>query len=318
MPSQIQNFTDQFFGEVFKTEVNGQVTWSLPCSLDVGLPNNPRGEDEGLACYFLRLFSDGIIGLTGPTGPAGAAGTNGRNAYSVTTQQFVQPSDASPLVQVVISANPAILEGMYVFINEAGWYSVNDVENGGVLFLTLVRRIAAAGVSIPAGSLVIPSGFPGASITGNTGPQGPQGPTGPSGSSTTTSNGYYYADVGSDYSIPIAYHFVDFTNSQPNFLAPVAGKYLVTATVAIKGGASVVDADVVEVKLRNTSVNADIPGSEKSLSNIAVNQVSQITLNAIVETGGAGETIAIFAQGSTAGHFSALYATTSLTWVRIA
>src|SRR5258706_4602955 len=79
LPSQIENFTLQFFGTVFKTEVDGIVTWSLPCSLDVGLPNNPRGVDEGLACYFLRLFNDGIVGLTGPQGAAGTAGTNGTN-----------------------------------------------------------------------------------------------------------------------------------------------------------------------------------------------------------------------------------------------
>src|ERR1017187_5408533 len=55
LPSQIENFTDQFFGTVVKTEINGVVTLSLRCQLDVGLPGNPRGVDEGLACYFLRL-----------------------------------------------------------------------------------------------------------------------------------------------------------------------------------------------------------------------------------------------------------------------
>jgi hypothetical protein len=68
LPSQIQNFTQQFFGDVVKTEVDGQVIWSLPCDLDIGLPNNQRGAGEGLACYFLRLSEEGIIGLTGPQG----------------------------------------------------------------------------------------------------------------------------------------------------------------------------------------------------------------------------------------------------------
>jgi len=69
LPSQIENFTTQFFGTVVKTEINGVVTWSLPCQLDVGLPGNPRGVDEGLACYFLRLFSDGLGGLKGDPVP---------------------------------------------------------------------------------------------------------------------------------------------------------------------------------------------------------------------------------------------------------
>src|SRR5579859_7902149 len=46
LPSQIENFIKQFFGDVIKTEVNGQVQCSLPCSLDVGLLNNPRGATE--------------------------------------------------------------------------------------------------------------------------------------------------------------------------------------------------------------------------------------------------------------------------------
>src|ERR1051326_215997 len=60
LPSALQNFIDNFFGEIIKTEVDGAVTWALPCNLGTGLPGNPRITGEGLACYFLRLFSDGI------------------------------------------------------------------------------------------------------------------------------------------------------------------------------------------------------------------------------------------------------------------
>ena len=69
LPSRVENFTKNFFGDVVRTEVNGQVVWSLPCGLDVGLPANPRGLDEGLACYFLRLFNDGIVGLRARPAP---------------------------------------------------------------------------------------------------------------------------------------------------------------------------------------------------------------------------------------------------------
>lgn len=58
LPSAIDNFVTQFFGSVTKTCVNNQVVWSLPCSLDTGVPGYPRQPSEGLACYFKRLIND--------------------------------------------------------------------------------------------------------------------------------------------------------------------------------------------------------------------------------------------------------------------
>jgi hypothetical protein len=162
LPSQIENFTLQFFGTVVKTEINGKVTWSLPCGLDVGLPANPRGVDEGLACYFLRLFADGIGGLQGPKGVIGDAGEDGHNAYSILVQSFTQPSLASPLVQFVILANPSILAGLYVFVQNSGYYLVTSADSSGVIFATLVSPKAGALTTIPVGSIVVPTGPPGA------------------------------------------------------------------------------------------------------------------------------------------------------------
>lgn len=160
LPSQIQNFTLQFFGTVVKTEVNGQVVWSLPCALDVGLPNNPRGVDEGLACYFLRLFRDGIGGLTGPKGDTGAPGTNGNNTYTVTLQAFAHPSINNPMTQIVVVQNPSILEGIGLFIEHSGAYLVTNVAPGGVIFVTLVTPIGSPSAVIPVGSVVVPIGPP--------------------------------------------------------------------------------------------------------------------------------------------------------------
>jgi len=224
LPSQIQNFTDQFFGAVVKTEVDGVVTWSLPCSLDVGLPNNPRASGEGLACYFLRLFEDGIIGLTGPPGPSGADGTAGRNAYTVTLAAFVQPSEASPNVQVITAANPAILDDLYVFIATSGWYLVNEADSSGVLFLTLVRAVSGAPAVITAGKLVVPSGFPGASVTGPQGPQGSPGATGSPGQSFTATNGAFSVTSGTNYNTQIAYATVELTSSVPAVFLQGAGR----------------------------------------------------------------------------------------------
>ena len=61
LPSAIDNFVTQFFGEVTKTCVDGQIVWSLPCNLDTGIPGYPRQEGEGLACYFKRVLNELFI-----------------------------------------------------------------------------------------------------------------------------------------------------------------------------------------------------------------------------------------------------------------
>lgn len=81
LESQVLNFSKEFFGELVQTQVDGQTFWSLPCRLDVGLPNNERGATEPLGCYFLRLFQNGVTGLTGVEGNPGNNGRNGRVAY---------------------------------------------------------------------------------------------------------------------------------------------------------------------------------------------------------------------------------------------
>jgi len=166
----------QFFGEVIKTEINGEVIWTLPCDLDTGLPNNPRGADEGLACYFLRLFNEGIIGLTGPQGPEGDPGQDGFNAYTVTLQSFTQPTEGNLSMSVLTEPTPAMLVNSYVFIDTSGWYLVTATDPSGLLFLTLVQAVPGASGTIPAGKLVIPTGPPGGSAI-----QGPPGPTGAQG-----------------------------------------------------------------------------------------------------------------------------------------
>jgi hypothetical protein len=158
LPSQISNFTLQFFGTVVKTEIDGAVSWSLPCGLDTGLPNNPRGVDEGLACYFLRLFSEGIVGLTGPPGPQGCPGTDGFNAYTVTLESFTQPTADQPNVTVVTQFSPVILTGMNVFIATSGYYLVTGTDASGLVFLTLVKPVSGASGTITAGKIIVPTG----------------------------------------------------------------------------------------------------------------------------------------------------------------
>lgn len=317
LPSQISNFTAQFFGEVVKTEVGGVVGWSLPCSLDVGLPANPRGSGEGLACYFLRLFGEGIIGLKGDTGAQGEAGTDGHSAYSVTLQSFAQPTLGAPNVTVLSAYNPAILAGMTVFISTSGHYFVNNADVSGALSLTLTNPVDGASGAITAGKLVVPSGYPGATVVGPVGPTGATGPAGPAGTPLTTTNVDYFATVGSDYPLPVLYAAIDFTNSSPALLLPSAGKYLLTACVALLGKAGVVDADVTSVKLRNTSQNTDVSGSEKTINFVKDTQKVQVVVSIPVITTLANQTVAIFGKCTTNAKVYAVALETTLTAVRI-
>jgi hypothetical protein len=317
LPSQIQNFTAQFFGTVVKTEVDGQVEWSLPCGLDVGLENNPRGEDEGLACYFLRLFSEGIIGATGPQGETGSAGTNGHNAYTVTTAGFVQPTLGAPNITVTTAFNPAILSGLYVFIATSGWYLVTQADVTGTLFLTLAKPVSGASGTIVAGKLVVPAGFPGISVVGPQGPQGPKGDTGSPGTSFTAVNGMYFAAVGTNYNLQIAYNPVTFINSAPQVLLSAKGNYLVTVVAGIIGIGAVTLADIASLKLRNTSNASDVDGSEHKISNMVVDENKQIVINVLVTTDGANQTIALEGKATTADIFAIVALRTTITYVRV-
>lgn len=317
LPSQIQNFTDQFFGVVVKTEVDGEVQWTLPCSLEVGLENNPRAEDEGLACYFLRLFQDGIIGLTGPQGEAGSNGAAGRNAYTVTLATFTQPTLGAPTVIVSTQYNPAILENTYIFIATSGWYHVDAADISGTLFLTLVKEVTGATGSIVAGKLVIESGFPGVSVTGPTGPTGATGPQGPAGDSLTEDNAFYFATVGVNFNLPLSYAAVNYTNSLPEVLLPTAGLYKVTAIVGLIGLASVAVTDTVSLKLRNTSNSSDVAGSEVEVNDFVENSVKQLVIDVFVTTDGPNKTIAVFGKCGTADRVAGRALKTTITAVRI-
>lgn len=318
LPSQIQNFIDAFFGAVIKTEVDGQVVWTLPCNLDIGLPNNARAEGEGLACYFLRLFSEGIIGLTGPQGDEGDAGTNGNNAYTVTLQGFAQPTSAAPNITVLTNFNPAIVPGLYVFIETSGHYFVTGTDPSGLVFLTLVRAADAAPVVINAGRLVIPSGTPGA--TGATGASvaGPAGPAGSNATGFSVDNEFYFATVGTDYPLTIAYTAVDFVNSSPAVNLPAVGRYNVTVIAELIGTAGVLTSDIATLKLRNTTVPLDIEGSEHRVNFVQDTEIRTIVINVPVVTTAANQQIALFGKATTATKFSVVALKTTLQYFRMA
>lgn len=317
LQSQIENFTLHFFGTVVKTEVDGEVNWVLPCNLEVGLENNPRAEGEGLACYFLRLFQDGITGATGPQGLQGDGGTDGNNAYTVTLSGFTQPTEGSPNVSVLVSENPAILESLYVFIQTSGWYFVNNVASG-TLSLTLAKAVSSPPATVSAGKLVVPAGFPGESVTGPQGPQGPQGEQGTPGESFTETNSQYLATVGTDYALQVAYDAVDFVNSSPELLLPDEGTYLLTAVVELEGLTGVLDTDLVSLKLRNVDLSLDIAGSEKTISYLHDGQRVQVVISVQVETDDDNWTVSLFGKCTSADKVNVLALSTVYHYVRLA
>lgn len=318
LSSQIHNFTVQFFGDVVKTEINGVVTWSLPCSLDIGLQNNPRASDEGLACYFLRLFGEGIIGATGPPGESGAAGADGNNAFTVTLASFSQPSLGSPNVTISTLFNPAILEGSYVFIDTSGWFQVTAKDGSGTLFLTLVKPLDGAPATITSGKLVVPSGFPGSSVEGPAGPQGSTGPQGSPGVSHTETNDMYLASAGTDYNLGIAYAGIEFTSSSARVLLPTAGTYLISVTVDYQGLAGVLAADQIFFRLRNNETGLTVDGSEHISSQIAVNEL-RITSFTVLHTitGVPNQQITLQAKCTTVDVVKAIADRTTITYVKL-
>lgn len=321
LPSQLENFTTQFFGTIQKTELNGVVSWILPCNLDVGLPANPRAADEGLACYFLRLFNDGIVGLKGDPGTPGATGAPGANSYTVTLATFVQPTLGSPNVQVLTAYNPSIVTGEYLFIQSSGWYLINATDGAGTLFLTLVAEVSGATGNITAGKLAVPTGPPGNSVVGPQGLQGPQGDPGTPGASFTATKGFFYdPSGGTDFVVtPGSYQAITFVNAPANVLLPAAGTYLVSViTSFIVGSGAIASPEFVRFKLRNTSTSVDVPGSEHDLVNIFADQSAQVVLQAHVTVSAANETIALYVNTDSGNTITVPYNRTTISYVRIA
>jgi hypothetical protein len=328
LPSRVENFTKNFFGDVIRTEVNGQVIWSLPCGLDIGLPANPRGADEGLACYFLRLFNDGIVGLTGPAGENGAQGPAGHNAYTVTLQGFATPPVGSS-VTVATYYNPAMLVGAYVLVDTSGWYIITGSNGLGVLTLQLIIPASGSGYTT-AGKLIVPSGAPGQSITGpkgdmgDTGPRGgvgpqgatgPKGDTGPAGDSFLANNGYVSNTIGSDYNIPNASFTTVNFGTDFGFDTTAQGTYVVIATFGVVNGSG--SPTTSTFQLYNATDAISHPGSQAQVYLLAGEEAPVMVTDLIAPTG-INKHIVLQASSTTAAANSVVAAHSSLLYFQIA
>lgn len=329
LPSQISNFTLQFFGPITKTDDGmGNVTWQLPCGLDVGLPSNPRAVDEGLACYFLRLFATGVAANQGPQGPQGVPGTDGMDAFSVTVQNFVPGTSLNPAVQLVIDTNTEVFfPGLNIFIQGAGYYLITDTAPNGVLFCQLVKPSPGVGALVPAGALVVPAGPPGVSIpgpqgiqgiTGPVGIQGIQGIQGPVGPSFPITYAQYIPPPGaSDFPIPASYAAVNFGATSPQILLTTPGVYLVTVNVGVT---ITVTGDLFgRFKLYNVTSAADITGSEVGFFVQAETVTQPVTVVMLAQTTQSNQLIALYAttSGSTTATAKLLAAATTISLIRL-
>jgi hypothetical protein len=334
LPSALDNFTKQFFGTITKTEVNGVVTWVLPCSLDVGIVGNPRGDTEGLACYFLRLFNDGITGLEGPQGETGETGATGHNAYTVTTSSFTAPTLVSPGVQFTIIPSAAIAVGQTIFIPGVGWLVITQIFQDSTVFASLLELVTVPSVTIGPGTLVLPTGPRGLSIKGNTGATGLKGDkgdtgatgatgiagavgaVGPAGASTTNDNASIVGGA-SDYILTVGYGKVDFGASDPEATLATPGTYLFIVQI---NGLNSTGANIEwDFKLFNSTTGLDVPNTEAFNQSATSAFPHQFSIFGIVTTTTINNVIQLYAVSSSGSAAQTINKTgTQLIYVKLA
>jgi len=316
LQSEVNNFTAAFFGDIIKTDgAPGVVDWTLPCGLDIGLEENIRGVDEGIACYYLRLFRDIIHGLQGPAGDPGDPGATGYSGYTVSLASFAQPTSPFPF-ELAAVVNPVIKPGEIVFVDKSGWYLVLWVNENGTLGLSQVQTMLGALPIIPAGRFIIPTGPKGQDQTGlpgnlgqpgDRGDAGEQGPTGDPGADAeplshgpTQVNGTFIGNTSmADFQVRattpaatlVAFGTTDAT--KVSFRLTTAGKYLfkVTSSYFTTGDSAVLYTGLVDTTTPANNVSPDptgtnkfLPGSYTNSQNQLAGVFSPITLSCVIET----------------------------------
>jgi hypothetical protein len=314
LPSALDNFTRQFFGSIERVVVDGEIRWALPCDLDVGLAGNPRLDGEGLACYFLRLFNDGIIGQMGPIGPVGPAGTNGRNAYAVITSAFNAPSDDNPTSQFTIIPTPVVSVGQTVFITTLGWVRITDILDNTTVFTTLVEIIPSPAAVVVPGNLVLPTGPRGLTIVGpqgeqglkgdkgdqgvpgDTGATGATGAVGPAGTPVTNTNAVLTGGT-TDYTVNDVYQKIDFGTTDLDATLAETGTYLFLLSLECTNNSG--GPKSWAFKLHNLTQAADVADSEvvTVLEDHTVPLL--VTFSAIVTTASPNEVIQVWVASNT-------------------
>lgn len=311
LPSALDNFIAAFFGTLEKTfNSDGTVTWILPCNLDIGIEANPRLENEGLACYFLRLLTEGVQGLQGDQGETGVAGADGADAFTTLSAVFTPSTEADPDTSADVVNPDIFVIGLDTFIEEAGWYLVTG-KTGSTVGLTLILAIDSPSATVAIGGLVLPTGPRGASgtkgakgdtgATGNTGATGATGVAGATGTSARTvlTTGFTQPAVGATVGATV----LDgtFFEGSIQVYVTTGGYYEVTAKVG------------TALTLRNLgSLSAAAPGAAiASGSKIFVVGYGPKSINAM--TVGVGSAFAI--PDAAGGYQPLVFGTSSIDFV---
>jgi len=299
LPSTLENFILAIFGTVVKTEVDGVIVWTLPCDLDAGLPGNPRQTGEGVACYLLRLWNEGIMGLPGPQGATGPTGPNGRHAFTITANSFTAPTLVSPQYSFTFVASPVIQEGLMVFIPTLGWSTVDTIV-GTTAFLTLVEVVPSPAGVIQAGQMVLPTGPRGYSITGpqgiqgiqgvqgiqgNTGYagiQGIQGIPGTDGAMVTANTELFFGGTTDMTPLSTSYADLNLGTDDPVITLAVAGTYFISCIVEFT---LVTSGHVMMLRLYNTTDAVVIANTEVQRSATGTYR-SQIVTHCLITVAG--------------------------------
>lgn len=114
--SALNNFIVEFFGVISKVCVNGAVVWALPCDLKgTPVPGYPRIPNEGLACYFVRVFNT-VITLILSFGVIQSGRESIHDGLDTATVVFPAPFTSAPTVRVSV-ARPAGAPLIFANIN---------------------------------------------------------------------------------------------------------------------------------------------------------------------------------------------------------
>ncbi len=317
--SQLANFIRTFYGTITKYEEDGQVKWALPCNLETGLLENPRQENEGLACYFLRLFEDGIKGLKGDKGDKGDPGADGHHAYTVNLASFTPVLNETSAVYCYVVAS--LLPQSYVFIENSGWYQVQAINpEAGIAWLRYERKISNPVETVPAGSLIVPVGCPGTNgLDGEQGPPGPAGPQGPPGENWPAESTAVAFTSGGEFAVSTTYTTVAFGGNEVKLTLSGRAIYLIQATAGWCTLTNCVATDLLELQLYNITTSEQLPGAYARLAGWAgADKEGQLTVMSRYELLGSGTTtVALQARASNASRYKLYAVPTTLIMVKL-
>jgi hypothetical protein len=120
----------------------------------------------------------------------------------------------------------------------------------------------------------------------------------------------------SDANPDVTYAVLDYTTSNMQFLAPVAGTYLVNVVITVVALGAVVATDGAFLQVVDDSVAANI-GPEQVITGLVSGEHRQLSITAIVVTDSDNHQISIYGKQTVLGHMHYQAIRSVMTWVRL-